>query len=173
LEKCHLIWRNIENGRSQVMRRILYYLNQPFFFPLHYNMNYFPFWVVGQERLFQCTSRNLFYGRRLTGMSIPFQTQENSYLKNVGSGFFRLEKLDDSPYLGLRLMKIVEPPQLTREKITRCSIDMPIEGELVRRKGEALRLDMDEETLRALGELPVINGMDHAQLTNAATESLF
>ncbi len=32
---------------------------------------------------------------------------------------------------------------------------------------------MDEETLRALGELPVINGMDHAQLTNAATESLF
>lgn len=70
-------------------------------------------------------------------------------------------------------MKIVEPPHRT-QNIASNSIDIPVEGDLVRRKGEALRLGMDEETLRAFGELSVINGTDdHAHLTNAAPEALF
>lgn len=79
---------------------------------------------------------------------------------HVGYGVFRLEKLDNR-YLGFRMVKIIEPPQIIppnpkfKGKIT---VDVPVEGELIRRRGEIFRLDMDAENARVLRDLPAIDG---------------
>jgi len=59
------------------------------------------------------------------------------------------------------MMKIIEPPRIIPDlKVTpRYPIDIPVEGEMVRRRGKLLRLDMDAEEARALRDLPVIDGV--------------
>ena len=64
-----------------------------------------------------------------------------------------MEKLDDGS-LGLRLMKIIEPPQLIAEDLSYEGYLIDInEGELVRDQGEIFRVAIDSEGIRELRDL--------------------
>ncbi|KAK2465873.1 hypothetical protein APHAL10511_001514 [Amanita phalloides] len=140
LQRCKQMWKNHATGiiRQGRFRRFLYYLDQPFFWRFDTTNFYILVWAVCEDRFVRCRIPN------------PFKTGTRARI--AGSAKVQLVRLGENT-IGLRILKFVDPPYVVDVRALEAWMEVPVEGELLRRRGEFYTMDIDADEARALQQL--------------------